>query len=99
LAHWELSGGLARNLTRTQSLTEGCGTDAVVADKAFYADALISTIHRSGCKAMNPPKTDHRVPRTSDQHKYKRAFVDSFNWKTYLSTEHSQLIANSYSVS
>jgi hypothetical protein len=46
LARWELTAGQAHDLTQAATLIEGIKTDAVVADKAFDANALIQAIYR-----------------------------------------------------
>jgi transposase len=71
----------------------GIRTAAVVADKAFDADALINTIHSSGAKAVIPPKSSRRVPRTFDQHQYKhRNLIERF----FCRIKHFRRIATRY---
>ena len=71
LARWTLTGGQAHDLTQAQNLIDGIVTDAVVADKAFDADALIAAIEQTGAKAVIPPKSNRLMPRDFDRHQYK----------------------------
>ena len=79
LARWTLTGGQAHDLTQAQNLIDGIVTDAVVADKAFDADALIAAIEQTGAKAVIPPKSNRLMPRDFDRHQYKhRNLIERF---------------------
>ena len=79
LALWTLTAGQAHDLTQAHGLIQGVVTDAVVADKAFDADALIAAIQLSGAKAVIPPKSNRLIPRTFDRYQYKhRNLVERF---------------------
>ncbi|MGK2913489.1 MAG: transposase [Porticoccaceae bacterium] len=79
LARWTLTGGQVHDLTEAHNLIEGITTDAVVADKAFDADALIAKIQASGAKAVIPPKANRVKHRDFDRHQYKhRNLVERF---------------------
>ncbi len=79
LARWTLTAGQAHDLTQAHGLIQGVVTDAVVADKAFDADALIAAIQLSGAKAVIPPKSNRLIPRTFDRYQYKhRNLVERF---------------------
>jgi transposase len=79
LARWRLTPGQAHDLTQATQLLEGVTTQAVVADKAFDADALIQVITDSGAHAVIPPKANRRQQRCFDQHQYKhRNLIERF---------------------
>ena len=79
LARWTLTAGQAHDLTQAHGLIEGIATDAVVADKAFDADALIAAIQLSGARAVIPSKSNRLRPRTYDRHQYKhRNLIERF---------------------
>ena len=52
-------------------MLQGIDTDAVLADKAFDADALLHTIAERGAKAVIPPRANRNTPREYDAHQYK----------------------------
>jgi len=79
LARWHLTGGQAHDLTQAQTLIEGIATDAVVADKAYDADALLTAITQIKAKAVIPPKSNRRIQREFDRHQYKhRNLIERF---------------------
>ena len=93
LARWTLTAGQAHDLTQAQGLIKGIATDAVVADKAFDADALIATIQLSGARAVIPPKSNRLIPRTFDRHQYKhRNLIERF----FCRLKHFRRIATRY---
>lgn len=52
---------------------------AIIADKAFDADALIAMIEQSGAKAVIPPKSNRVAPRDFDRHQYRhRNLIERF---------------------
>jgi putative transposase len=52
---------------------------AVVADKAYDADAFLELLHERHIEAVIPPLSRRRVQRSFDQRKYKqRNFVERF---------------------
>lgn len=68
---WTLTPGQAHDLTQAHQLIEGITTQAVIADKAFDANALISAIAQLGAKAVIPPMAHRRDQRSYDRHQYK----------------------------
>jgi transposase len=74
-------------------LIEGITTSAVVADKAFDANGLISTIEQAGAKVVIPPMM-HRVDqRDYDRHLYKdRNLIERF----FCRLKHFRRIATRY---
>lgn len=80
-------------MTQAQTLIDGIATDAVIADKAFDADALITAIEQAGAKAVIPPKSNRRVPRDFDRHQYKhRNLIERF----FCRMKHFRRIATRY---
>ena len=79
LARWTLTAGQAHDLTQAWELIEGMTAGAIIADKAFDADALIATIEQSGAKAVIPPKSNRVAPRDFDRHQYRhRNLIERF---------------------
>lgn len=71
LVRWTLTPGQAHDLTQAHQLIEGLTTQAVIADKAFDANALLSAIAQLGAKAVIPPMAHRRDQRSYDRHQYK----------------------------
>jgi transposase len=66
---------------------------AVAADKAYDADALIDTITASGAQAVIPPRANRNEPRGFDRHIYKgRNLVERF----FCRIKHFRRIATRY---
>jgi len=66
-------------MTQAQDLIEGITADAVVADTAFDADALIAVIEATGAKAIIPPRSNRVNVRDFDRHHYKhRNLIERF---------------------
>ena len=79
LARWTLTGGQINDITQAPLLLEGVATAAVVADKAFDADALIATIEQVGAKAVIPPRSNRLRPRCFDRDQYRhRNLIERF---------------------
>lgn len=70
-ARWILSGGQIHDVTQAIPLLEAIVTAAVVADKAYDADALLDQITQQGAAAVIPPRANRCVQRTFDSHQYK----------------------------
>lgn len=93
LVRWSLTPGQAHDLTCAHQLIEGIKTEAVVADKAFDANALISAIEQSGAKAVIPPMAHRREQRPYDRHQYKhRNLIERF----FCRIKHFRRIATRY---
>ena len=93
LARWSLTAGQAHDLTRAQQLIEGINTEAVVADRAFDANALIGAIERLGAKVVIPPLARRRDQRAYDRHQYKhRNLIERF----FCRMKHFRRIATGY---
>lgn len=93
LARWSLTPGQAHDLTRAQQLIDGIKTEAVVADKAFDANVLITAIERAGATAVIPPMAHRRDQRAYDRDQYKhRNLIERF----FCRMKHFRRIATRY---
>ena len=93
LARWELTGGQAHDLTRAHQLIAGIKTEAVIADRAFDATALISAIQQIGAQAVIPTLATRRQQRAYDRHLYKhRNLIERF----FCRIKHFRRIATRY---
>ena len=50
---------------------QGHQADAVIADKAYDSNAVVSAVERQGAEAVIPSKKNRKVPRDYDEHLYK----------------------------
>ena len=66
-----LTGGQAADVTQADALIEGQAFDAVIADKGYDAEALVTRIEASDAAAVIPPRRNRRFQRAYDQHLYK----------------------------
>jgi transposase len=74
-----LTGGQEADIKQADALIEGLRTQAVVADKAYDADALLARIAARGAVAVIPPMSHRKEQRTYDRHLYKdRNLVERF---------------------
>jgi len=79
MARWTLTGGQVHDSGQAVPLLEGLKPDAVVADKAYDADALVEHIEESGAAAVIPPRTNRLEQRSFDKHQYKhRNLIERF---------------------
>ncbi len=79
LAQFILTGGQVHDVTQAQALLEPIQPEAVVADKAFDADALLDCIKRKNAKAVIPPKANRKEQRSFDRDQYRnRNVVERF---------------------
>lgn len=75
LARFILTGGQVHDVTQAQALIEQMQPAAVLADKAYDADALLACIDRKNAKAVIPPKANRKEPREFDRHQYRNRNV------------------------
>lgn len=75
LARFTLTGGQVHDVTQAQTLIEKIQPEAVLADKAYDADALLAYIDSKDAKAVIPPKTNRKNQRTFDKHQYRNRNV------------------------
>lgn len=75
MARFTLTGGQVHDVTQAQGLIEHIQPGAVLADKAYDADALLAYIDSKDAKAVIPPKTNRKNQRTFDKHQYRNRNV------------------------
>lgn len=79
LARFILMGGQVHDVTQAQALLEDLTPEAVLADKAYDADALLACIENKGAKAVIPPKANRKVKREFDRYQYRnRNLIERF---------------------
>ena len=67
-----LTGANEADITQAESLlTKAPGAKAVTADKGYDADALVEKIETAGAEAVIPPRSNRKIQRPFDRHKYK----------------------------
>lgn len=60
-------------------MVEAIPTGAVIADKGYDSDDLVSTIESTGAEAIIPPRSNRNIQRKIDWHRYKaRNLVERF---------------------
>ncbi|MGH8545054.1 MAG: IS5 family transposase [Gammaproteobacteria bacterium] len=79
LARWTLTPGQAHDLTQAVQLLEDITAAAVVADKAYDADALVEQITHHGGQAVIPPRANRIQQRPFDTYQYRdRNLIERF---------------------
>lgn len=74
-----LTGGQDSDIGQAEHLLAGLQTRAVLADKAYDADALLNTLKETQIEAVIPPKANRTVQRPYDAHVYKeRHLIECF---------------------
>ena len=75
-----LSGGHVSDITHAQALIIGIeDVEALLADKAYDANALLEYLAEAGIAAVIPPKANRKEQRGYDRHLYKdRNLVERF---------------------
>ena len=66
-----LTPGQRDDSTQALSLLEGFQARAVIGDKAYDSDAIVSAIQSSGAEVVIPSKRHRRQQRNIDKEKYK----------------------------
>jgi transposase len=75
----QLTPGQQADVTQAAALLEGHQPAAVIADKGYDSDALITAIQANGAEAVIPPRKNRTVSRAYDRHLYKdRNLVERF---------------------
>lgn len=78
-ARWTLTAGQTHDITQASALLQGIPAAAVVAGKAFDADAVLQFIRQSGAIAVIPPRENRREQRPFDKHQYRhRNLIERF---------------------
>jgi len=75
LARFILTAGQVHDVTQAQALLETVVPAAVLADKAYDANALLACIANKQAKAVIPPKTTRKLQRQFDRHQYRNRNV------------------------
>lgn len=74
-----LSGGEVADISHAQALLVGFDATAVLADKGYDADELLTALAQRGIEAVIPPKSNRLLQRGYDRHLYKdRNLVERF---------------------
>ena len=74
-----MTGGQAADISQGGALIEGLSTDAVIADKGYDSDALVSKVESIRPEAVIPPRTNRKDPREIDGHLHRqRNLVERF---------------------
>lgn len=75
MARFILTGGQVHDVTQAQALIKPISPDAVLADKAYHADALLRCIASKNAKAVIPPTARRKVQREYDRCQYRNRNV------------------------
>ena len=67
---WLLTPGQRNDITQAKALLDGIETTAVVADKGYDADWLVTRVEAAGAAAVIPPKSNRKVLRGYDANLY-----------------------------
>ena len=70
-----LTGGQVHDVTQASALLANIEPEAVLADKAYDADALLLCIAEKQAKAVIPPKSNRKVKHAFDRHHYRNRNV------------------------
>ncbi len=65
-----VTAGQRAEITQAEALLAGYEPDAVIADKGYDSDALVSQIKDSGAEAVIPPRCHRRDQRLYDANLY-----------------------------
>jgi len=88
-----LSPGQDHDLTCAEPLIEGVSPSALIADKAFDADAFIDALNDRAIVPVIPPKSNRKTPRSCDFPLYReRNLVERF----FNKIKHFRAIATRY---
>ena len=88
-----LAPGQDHDLTCAQSLLENADPEALIGDKAFDADPLLSTLEQRDITAVIPPKANRKVQRDCDYALYReRNLIERF----FNKIKHFRAIATRY---
>ena len=74
-----LTGGQESDIGQAEHLLAGIQAGALLADKAYDADALLNTLRENQMDAVIPPKANRTVQRPYDEDLYKeRHLIECF---------------------
>jgi transposase len=66
-----VTGGERHDCTQAQALLNGFHTQAVLADKGYDADELVTWIQQTGAVAVIPPRSNRTIRRGYDKALYR----------------------------
>ena len=93
LNRFTLTGGEVHDVTEAVGLLEGIKAAAVIGDKGYDSDALITHIRSSGAKAVIPPRSNRTTQRRLDRRRYReRNVIERF----FCRIKHFRRIATRY---
>jgi transposase len=100
---WYLTAGEGADIKQADALIEGLSIQAVIADKAYDADAFLTRIAAQGAAAVIPPLAHRKEQRSYDRHLYKdRNLVERFfnRIKQFrrIATRYEKLVRNYFSM-
>jgi transposase len=64
--------GQAADVRQGAAPIENVSAGAVIADKGYDGDALVWKVRSTGSKAVIPPRSNRKEPRTIDKHLYQQ---------------------------
>ena len=67
---WILTPGQRNDITQAAALLDGIDAGAVVADRGYDADWLVTLVEARGAAAVIPPKSNRTVQRSYDANLY-----------------------------
>lgn len=74
-----MTGGERHEITQAVALLEGYTAEAVLADQAYDSQTLVAWLEQQGIEAVIPSRTNRRMPREYDPHRYgERHWVECF---------------------
>ena len=87
LVRFSLTGGQRADVSQAIPLLTGIEAGAVIADKGYESNRLLTFIRATGAEAVIPPKSNRKDPWKYDQEPYKqrnlieRAFNKLKQWR------------------
>lgn len=66
----QLTGGEIADCTQAPALLEGVETQAVLGDKGYDSDTIVTQIEEMDAKAVIPPRSNRKNPREYDEYLY-----------------------------
>lgn len=93
LGGFTLTGGEVHDVTEARGLLVGIDAEAVIADKAYDSDELISFIREGEAKAVIPARSNRLRKRRLDRKRYRdRNLIERF----FCRLKHFRRIATRY---
>lgn len=74
-----LTAGQIADIDCAEELVEGLRCSALIADKGYDSNALVTAVERTGAQAVIPPRSNRLVQRHYDRHLYRtRNLIERF---------------------